>query len=136
MKSSDGTLSIFLQIVEIGSIEAVGNAIQNAEMQLQWFFDLIKNPAEKARVDIARHFFHFAVTEKVDVELGPQLFQALGERHAVIVGTCGNAAGRQMAGEKLAQNRTGVGGMKRNALVNNYCFNAAVQDRCEHGILK
>src|SRR5580704_6216806 len=136
MKCSDRTLSIFLQVVEIGSIEAVGNAVQNAEMQLQWFFDLIKNPSEETGVDIARHFFHFPVTEKVDVELWPQLFQPLGERHAVIAGICGNSAGGQMAGEKLAQNRTGVGRMKRNSLVNNHGFNAAVQDRCEHGVLK
>ena len=109
VESSNGPLGIFLQVVEIRSIVAVGNAIQNAEMKFQRFFDLIENPSEEIRVDVAGHCFHLPVTEEVDIELRPQLFQSLGERHAVVSGIRGDAADGQVAGEKLTQNGAVVG---------------------------
>jgi len=84
VECSDRTLSVFLKVVEIRSIETVGHPIKNAQVQFQGFFNLVKDPAEETRVDIACHFLHFPITQKIDIQFGPHLLQSPSKGHAEI----------------------------------------------------
>ena len=77
-------------------------------MQFERLLNLIEDPPDTIRADVAGDLFHFAITQKVNVKLGTQLLQCAGERQAVLSGFGSGPASSEMRGQKLTQNWTVV----------------------------
>jgi len=84
VERSHGTLSIFLQVVEVGSVVPVADAVEDAEMQFERLLNLIENAPDTGRASVAGHLLHLAITQEIDVKLGTQLLQSLCKRQAVL----------------------------------------------------
>ncbi len=79
MERPDRTLRIFLEIVEERRVEAVLDAFEDREMQLEQIFDGIEDAANDVCFRISGHLLHVAVGHEIKVELGTDPLDDLGQ---------------------------------------------------------
>ncbi len=80
MECTHRPLSVFLQVVEVGSVIPIGDAVEDAKMQFERLLNLIEDAPDAGSACVAGHLLRLAITEEIDVKLGTQLLQSLRKR--------------------------------------------------------
>ncbi len=124
MESPDRTLRILLEIVEEWRVEAILHAFQNAKVQLQKLLNGIEDSADHIGVRVSGHLLHVAIGHQVEIKLGPDPLQDVGEAK------CGKVGLRLRAhrGHQGAEHGRVMARAKRKAFVDHDGGKIGVQD--------
>src|SRR5205085_808523 len=93
-----------LKVVEIRRVVAIADSIENAEMNLQRLLHLVEDAAHATGGGIAGRLFHVTIAEEIDIELGSDRLESVGEGEAVILRRSLYDFGAEVIGQELAQN--------------------------------
>ena len=86
MEGADRPLGVFLEIVEERRAVAVPDAFENGEMQLEQLFHRVEDAANEFGLGVTGQLLHILIRDKIDIELGANPLQGLGQRQRRLAG--------------------------------------------------
>ena len=131
VERSDRALGIFLEIVEERRFEAILNAFQDGEMQLEQLFHRVEDAANDVGLGIAGQLLHVAVGDQIDVELGANALQRARQRqrrvgHLLAIHRC----------HQGAQHRRVMPGVQRKPFVDDDGRKVGIEHRGTECVLE
>src|SRR5690348_3687006 len=106
VKSTNGPLSVFLQVIEVRGVIPVCDAVEDAQMQFERLLNLIEDTTDASPTDVTGKLFRFPVTQKINVKFRTKQLQSLSKRQSKLPRLLINVAGRQMCGQEFTQDRS------------------------------
>ena len=129
-------LRVMLEIVEVGRVEAVRDASENAQVDLERLLDLVEDPADRRGGRIAGHLLDLAVAEQVDVEFRADPLDEPGKLDPEPARRELGRVDVEVRDEEASQERRVVMRREREAVIEDHCFQIDVEDDAEHRILE
>ena len=137
VEGADRALRVALEVVEVGRLEPLGHALDDAQVDLQRLLDAVEDAADVARhLGVAGDLTHVAPGQEIHVQLGTDALQRARQLRALLLDGRAVRLRSELAREQLVQDRRVVLRRERKAVIDHDGLDTPVEQRGQQRVLE